>query len=345
MDIKNIETLLSGIIHPAYEKDIVSLGIVEDVRVEEGRIRFRLVTPVPDPLIASIKKQCEEVLTAAYPEAKLSIIELVREKKTPKKLELGQEQIEHVGKIIAVASGKGGVGKSTVAVNLAIALARQGYRVGLADADVYGPSVPKMTGTEGMQPDVESGNEETGGIDLILPVEKYGVKWMSIGYFAAPEQALIWRGPMACNALKQIVMQVKWGELDYLLIDLPPGTGDIHISLVHDIPLFGAIIVSTPQDVALADVLKGVNMFRNKDINVPILGLVENMSWFTPAELPDNKYYIFGKEGGLKMAEKLNIKLLAQIPICMSIREGGDKGRPSTESEWDILADKISNTE
>lgn len=342
MEVKDIEKLLSGVIHPAFDKDIVSLGIVEEIRVEDGRIRFRLVTSQPDPLIGSVKKECEEVLSAAFPGVKLSIIELVREKKTPKKLELGQEQLEHVGKIIAVASGKGGVGKSTVAVNLAIALARKGYRVGLADADVYGPSVPKMTGTEGEQPDVEEGSEETGGVDLILPVERYGVKWMSIGYFAAPEQALIWRGPMACNALKQIVLQVKWGELDYLLIDLPPGTGDIHISLVHDIPLFGAIIVSTPQAVALADVIKGVNMFRNKDINVPILGLVENMSWFTPAELPDNKYYIFGKEGGLKMADKLGLRLLAQIPIYMSIREGGDTGVPAAEKEWEELAEQVT---
>jgi ATP-binding protein involved in chromosome partitioning len=210
--------------------------------------------------------------------------------------------------------------------------------VGLTDADVYGPSIPKMTGTEGMIPEAEQ--TENGG-ELILPIEKFGVKWMSIGYFATPEQALIWRGPMACNALKQMVLQVKWGELDYLLIDLPPGTGDIHISMVHDIPLSGAVIVSTPQAVALADVLKGVNMFRNKDINVPILGLVENMAWFTPAELPENKYYIFGKEGGVKMASQLGIDLLAQVPIYMSIRENGDLGTPDTIPEWANLAEEV----
>lgn len=334
---QEVLAILSQVIHPAKDADILNLGMVEDVRVEDGKIKFRLVSSSPDPLLGSIKKQCEALLKETFPEYKVSIIELVREKKTKKPLELGQEQLAGVGKIIAIASGKGGVGKSTVSTNLAIALAKAGYKVGLTDADVYGPSVPKMTGTEGEMPDVE----QTEGGELILPIEKFGVKWMSIGYFATPEQALIWRGPMACNALKQMVLQVKWGELDYLLIDLPPGTGDIHISMVHDIPLSGAVIVSTPQAVALADVLKGVNMFRNKDINIPILGLVENMAWFTPAELPQNKYYIFGKEGGVKMAEQLGIDLLAQIPIYMSIRENGDLGTPDTITEWEELAAEV----
>ena len=215
-----------------------------------------------------------------------------------------------------------------------------GYKVGLADADVYGPSVPKMTGTEGQMPGVEiydaHGNlvEDYGqhiedGTEIILPIEKFGVKWMSIGYFARPEQALIWRGPMACNALKQMILQVKWGELDFLLIDLPPGTGDIHISLVHDIPLDGAIIVSTPQAVALTDVEKGVNLFRNENVKKHIYGIIENMSWFTPAELPQNKYYIFGKDGCKAMAEKYNLPLLGQVPLVQSIREGGDEGNPA----------------
>lgn len=255
-------------------------------------------------------------------------------------LELGMEQLADVKKIVAIASGKGGVGKSTVAVNLAITLARLGYKVGLADADVYGPSVPKMTGTEGVVPDVEvydqMGNPLAANAEIddsckeiMVPVEKYGVKWMSIGYFARPEQALIWRGPMACNALKQMILQVKWGELDFLLLDLPPGTGDIHISLVHDIPLNGAVIVSTPQAVALSDVEKGVNMFRNPQINKRIYGIIENMSWFTPEELPDNRYYIFGKDGCLKMCEKYGLDLLGQIPIVQGIREGGDDGTPA----------------
>jgi len=264
-------------------------------------------------------------------------------KPKPKKkltLELGMEQLADVGHILAVASGKGGVGKSTVAVNLAITLARMGYKVGLADADVYGPSVPKMTGTEGAVPEVEIYDEmgEPLPVDaeitddckeIILPIEKFGIKWMSIGYFARPDQALIWRGPMACNALKQMLLQVKWGELDFLLVDLPPGTGDIHISLVHDIPLSGAIIVTTPQAVAVADVEKSVNMFRNPQVDKPVLGIIENMSWFTPAELPDNRYYIFGRGGGAAMAEKYGIPLLGQIPLVQSVREGGDAGEPA----------------
>ncbi len=271
-------------------------------------------------------------------------------KPQPKKrpLELGMEQLAEVSHIIAVASGKGGVGKSTVAVNLAITLARQGYRVGLADADVYGPSIPKMTGTEGEMPDVEVYDAmgeplpEEAEItedckEIMVPIEKYGVKWMSIGYFARPEQALIWRGPMACNALKQMLLQVKWGELDYLLIDLPPGTGDIHISLVHDIPLTGAVIVTTPQAVALADVEKSVNLFRNPQVDKPILGIIENMSWFTPAELPDNRYYIFGRDGGRAMAEKYGLPLLGQIPLVQSVREGGDEGVPAALKEGPVF--------
>lgn len=263
-------------------------------------------------------------------------------------LELGMEQLADVKHIVAVASGKGGVGKSTVAVNLAITLARLGYKVGLADADVYGPSVPKMTGTEDAVPEVEVYDsmgyplapdaELTDDCkEIMVPVEKYGVKWMSIGYFARPEQALIWRGPMACNALKQMILQVKWGELDFLLLDLPPGTGDIHISLVHDIPLSGAIIVSTPQAVALSDVEKGVNMFRNPQIDKPIYGIVENMSWFTPAELPDNRYYIFGKDGCKTMAEKYGLELLGQIPLVQSVREGGDDGVPAALEDGPVF--------
>lgn len=334
MDIKDIEKVLSGIIHPARERDILSLDMVEDLKIDGNNIRFKLVFPSPDALSSSIKAEIEKALTAAFPDYRPRIVELVRETKAKKRigLDLDEKQLEYVGKIIAVASGKGGVGKSTVAVNLAVALAAKGYKVGLADADVYGPSVPKMTGTEEYMPDVVREDD----MDLIVPVERYGVKWMSIGYFARPDQALIWRGPMACNALKQMILQVKWGELDYLLIDLPPGTGDIHISLVHDIPLSGAVVVGTPQAVALADVEKGVNMFRNKDINKPILGLVENMAWFTPAELPENRYYIFGKEGCKAMAEKFGLPLLAQIPIVQSIRESGDEGHPSADMEGPV---------
>jgi ATP-binding protein involved in chromosome partitioning len=333
MTQKQIEDVLRSVVHPVREADIVTLGMVEDIKIEEGKIRFKLVFPSPDALSGSIKQSCEAAIKEAFPSEnlKVSILELVRERKIAKKahLELGQEALVNVGHIIAVASGKGGVGKSTVAVNLAIALAREGFRVGLADADVYGPSVPKMTATEGAQPVID----DAGGKEMIVPIEKYGVKWMSIGYFAEAGQPLIWRGPMASNALKQMVLQVKWGELDFLLIDLPPGTGDIHISIVHDIPLSGAIVVSTPQAVALADVEKGVNMFRNKDINKPILGFVENMAWFTPEELPENKYYIFGKDGCKAMSEKFDIPVLAQIPIVQSIRESGDNGSPVALTE------------
>ena len=271
-------------------------------------------------------------------------------KPQPKKrpLELGMEQLTDVGHIIAIASGKGGVGKSTVAVNMAVTLARMGYKVGLADADVYGPSIPTMTGTQGGIPEVEVYDEMGNPLpidaeiddsckEIIVPIEKYGVKWMSIGYFARPEQALIWRGPMACNALKQMLLQVKWGKLDYLLIDLPPGTGDIHISLVHDIPLSGAVIVTTPQQVAVADVEKSINMFRNPQVEKPILGIIENMSWFTPAELPDNKYYIFGRDGGQDMADKYGIPLLGQIPLVQSVREGGDEGAPAALSDGPLF--------
>ena len=324
-----IITWLQEVEHPAKgDKNIVELGMVEKIEAGEGKVTVTLSfpkhrDPLAEYLIGSAKASIIRNAPAGTQVEVKTIIKDAAPKKKPG-LDLGFEEVEGIKHIIGIASGKGGVGKSTVAVNLAIALARLGYKVGLADADVYGPSVPKMTATEGQIPDAFQEGEK----DVIVPLEKYGVKWMSIGYFAKPEQALIWRGPMACNALKQMILQVRWGELDFLLIDMPPGTGDIHISLVHDIPMEGAVIVSTPQDVALADVEKGVNMFRNESVNKPILGLVENMAWFTPAEHPDERYYLFGKDGGIRMAEKYQIPLLGQIPIVQSIREGGDAGEP-----------------
>lgn len=235
-----------------------------------------------------------------------------------------QEILPGVKNIIAISSGKGGVGKSTVASNLAVALAQTGAKVGLVDADIYGPSVPMMFNVENRRPDLT----KIDGRSLILPIENYGVKMLSIGFFADVAQAVVWRGPMASKALKQMFIDAHWGELDYLLIDLPPGTGDIHLTLVQSVPVTGAVIVSTPQKVALADVRKGVSMFQLPAVNVPVLGVVENMAYFTPAELPENKYYIFGKDGVKTMAEQLNVPFLGEIPLVQSIREGGDEGKP-----------------
>ena len=329
MDIQDIKAALLEVEHPGKQnKNIVELGMVGDIDHADGKITVTLVFPKRrDPLAEYLIGAARAALIRNFPGVESEVKTIVAEDPKPakKKLELTDDTIKHIGKIIGVASGKGGVGKSTVAVNLAVALARLGYKVGLADADVYGPSVPTMTGTQGMQP-AAYGEE---GHELMVPIEKYGVKWMSIGYFAGEDQALIWRGPMACSALKQMVLQVDWGELDFLLIDMPPGTGDIHISLVQEIRMDAAIIVTTPQKVALADVRKGVNMFRNENVDRRILGLVENMAWFTPAEHPDEKYYIFGREGGAGMAAELGIDLLAQIPLVQSVRESGDAGEPA----------------
>ncbi len=329
MTKEEILKALAEVLHPAkQDRDIVSLGIVGDVAIDGNSVVVTLAFPKHrDPLAEYLAGSAKAAIIRNFPGVSVEIKSVVKDEAPKKKpgLDLNFDELADVRHIIGVASGKGGVGKSTVAVNLAVALARLGYKVGLADADVYGPSVPKMTGTEGEQPEAIQEDDK----DIIFPLMKYGVKWMSIGYFADPAQALIWRGPMACNALKQMILQVRWEDLDFLLVDMPPGTGDIHISLVHDIPLEGAVIVSTPQDVALADVEKGVNMFRNESIRKPIFGLVENMAWFTPEELPENRYYIFGKDGGARMAAKYDIPLLGQIPIVQSIREGGDSGEPA----------------
>ena len=331
MTEKDIKAWLQEVTHPGKDdQDIVSLGMVESIDVSEGKVSVTLAFPKrPDPLKNYLTGA---VRAAIYREApggtEVEVKTVVTQAPKPARKsvqDLDLDQINNVAHIIGIASGKGGVGKSTVAVNLAVALSRLGYRVGLADADVYGPSVPIMTDTEGAVPAAR----EENGLELIQPIDKFGVRWMSIGYFAQPGQALIWRGPMACNALKQMILQVEWGPLDYLLIDMPPGTGDIHISLVNDIPMEGAVIVTTPQSVALADVEKGVNMFRNPSVNRPIFGLVENMAWFTPEEHPEEKYYLFGRDGGKDMAEQFGIPLLGQIPLVQSIRESGDAGEPA----------------
>ena len=333
MKENEINKFLLGVKHPGKgDKSIVELGMVDSVEIGENRVCVTLSFPRrKDPLTDYLIGATRAALYQNMPEGtEIEVKTVIREESKPKPtgLALGVEELTNVSHIIGIASGKGGVGKSTVAVNLAVALARQGFRGGLADADVYGPSVPLMTGTEGRTPEVI----EEDGKQLMLPIEKFGVKWMSIGYFAAPGQALIWRGPMATNALKQMILQVRWGVLDYLLIDMPPGTGDIHITLVQDIPMEAAIIVTTPQNVALADVTKGVDMFRSEKINRRIIGLVENMSWFTPAELPENKYFIFGKGGGEAMSRQFGIPLIGQIPLVQSICEDGDAGTPAALS-------------
>jgi len=323
MTQEEILELLRSVHHPGQgDRDIVDLGMVHSIEGSTVTLGF---SKRRDPLAEYLIGATRAALIRGGvkdPEVKTIVLEDAAPKK--KAPEFSLETLANVRHIVGIASGKGGVGKSTVAVNLACALARLGYKVGLADADVYGPSVPLMTGTEGASPMAE----EVDGRELILPMEKWGVKWMSIGYFASRGQALIWRGPMASNALKQMILQVKWDELDFLLVDMPPGTGDIHISLLQEVPMEGAVLVTTPQDVALADVEKGANMFRNKQIDRPIFGLVENMAWFTPEEHPEEKYYIFGRDGGARMASELGIELLGRIPLVQSIRESGDAGEP-----------------
>lgn len=318
-NLKEIRDLLAGVKYPGTSKDIVSLDMVQQIRIEGEKISFRLVfQKANDPFVNAVRKKCEALLRekTVYKEVDIEIV-FVQDLERPMSL----EKVNH---IIAVSSGKGGVGKSTVAANLAVALAMQGYKVGLVDADIFGPSIPKMFGCEDARPYMT----EVDGKEYIVPVEKYGVKLLSIGFFVDPASATVWRGPMASNALKQMVEQGFWEELDYMLIDLPPGTSDIHLTLVQTVALSGAIVVSTPQQVALADAVKGINMFESPGISVPVLGLVENMAWFTPAELPENKYYLFGKEGCKQLAEEKGLRLLGQIPVVQSICEGGDSGEP-----------------
>ena len=318
-----IKEALQTVRYPGTGKNLVEAEMIADnIRIDGMSVSFSIVfEKSTDPFKASILKAAEKAIhTYVSPDVQVTVN--AESKQTPRP-EVGQ-LLPNVRNIIGVSSGKGGVGKSTVAANLAVALARMGMKVGLLDADIFGPSVPKMFQVE--QTQVFSIHKE--GRDLIMPVEKYGVKLLSIGFFVDPDQATLWRGGMASNALKQLIGDADWGDLDYFVIDLPPGTSDIHLTIVQTIALTGAIVVSTPQEVALADARKGINMFTNEKVNVPILGLVENMSWFTPAELPDNKYNIFGKEGVKRLAEEMNVPLLGQIPIIQSICESGDAGEP-----------------
>lgn len=316
---------LSHVRYPGTGKDIVSSGMIYgDIVIEGDKVSVSLLFEKPnDPFVKSVVKAAETAILTYVGEGvdvKGRITPFQKEVTPPKATSI----LPNVKNIIAVFSGKGGVGKSTVSSNLAISLAKLGYKVGLLDADIHGPSIPKMFGVEDERPHME----EINGKDMIVPVVKYGVKLLSIGFFVDPANALVWRGSMASNALKQLITDAYWGELDFFVMDLPPGTGDIHLTLVQTMGITGAVAVTTPQDVALADARKGVSMFLGDKVNVPVLGLVENMAYFTPAELPDNKYYIFGKDGGKSLADELGLPLLAQIPIVQSIREGGDSGEP-----------------
>lgn len=331
---------LKNVRYPGTGQDIVSAGMVEDdIRIDGMKVSFSLITEKQnDPFIRSLIKMAEQaILTYADPNIEIKGNISVKSKQPPRPAD--PDLLPNVKNIIAVASGKGGVGKSTVCTNLAVALAQKGYKVGLLDADIFGPSIPKMLNAEDGRPMLE----KVDGRDLIVPIENYGIKMLSIGFFVNKEDAVVWRGAMASNALKQLITDGSWGELDYFLIDFPPGTSDIHLTLVQTLSITGAVVVSTPQEVALADARKGISMFTAEKVNVPILGLVENMAWFTPAELPQNKYYLFGKDGCKRLAEENGYALLGQIPIVQSIREGGDEGKPVALNEDSITGMAFAN--
>lgn len=324
-DQKDILEALSFVIEPDLKKDIIELNLVSNIKTDDNKICFDL--QINNPAMHNKKRiteACELHLNRILKtevELSINITPIPKDPETPK----SNKVLPNVKNIIAIASGKGGVGKSTTTANLAVALAQKGYKVGLVDADIYGPSMPLMFNVEHEKPMPI----EVNGKSMIKPVESYGVKLLSIGFFANTDQAVVWRGPMATRALTQLFTEADWGELDYMLIDLPPGTGDIHLSLVQTVPVTGAIIVSTPQKMALIDARKAVGMFKLEQINVPVLGMIENMAYFTPAELPNNKYYIFGENGLKDLATEQNLPLLGEIPLVQSVREAGDAGRPA----------------
>lgn len=336
MTQENVLKALSNVQDPDLKKDLVTLNMIKDIHIDGNKLSFKVELTTPAcPLKEMIRKDCEGAIHQAFgADIDLSIdmtssVTSIRDQ---------APILTGVKNIIAIASGKGGVGKSTVSANLAIALSRAGADVGLIDADIFGPSVPVMFNCEHEQPTVAKIEDK----NWIIPIQQYGVKLMSIGFLSPPEGAVVWRGPMASSALRQFLADTNWGNLDYLLIDLPPGTSDIHLTLVQTVPVTGAIIVTTPQKVALADAQKGIAMFEQGQISVPILGLVENMSYFTPEELPNNKYFIFGTGGGEKLAAKHNIPMLGQIPIVQSIRESGDTGYPAAMKD-DKVADSFAD--
>jgi len=323
---------------PDLKKDLVTLKMIEDLEVSNNKISFKVVLTTPAcPLKAEIEQSCiQSIKDNVSPDAEVTI-EMTSS--VTSKRENDGPLLPGVRNIIAVASGKGGVGKSTVSVNMALALSKQGASVGIIDADIYGPSIPMMFGLAGARPTIKKINDK----NTLIPLEKYGVKLLSIGFLIDEKQAVVWRGPMVSKALQQFVRDCEWGELDYMIIDLPPGTGDIHLTLVQTVPVTGAVIVTTPQAIALADVKKAFGMFSIQNISVPIIGVVENMSYFSPEELPDKKYHIFGEGGGQKIADEYNTTLLGQIPIVQSIREGGDSGEPAMLQPDSVTAKAFMN--
>ena len=331
---EQIRRLLGSVIHPETGRDIVADGLVEHIEAAAGKITVVLRMARPrDPFTLKIKTQTEELLRTSFPDRDVLVV--VKEGgQAPRPEPKTTTTTGGIAHVVAIASGKGGVGKSTVTANLAVALRNMGYRVGVLDADIYGPSQPRMFGVEGYVPDavVEEGPEGAGGPErreLIVPAEAMDIRLMSIGFFIKPDDALLWRGAMAVNALKQMIHQTQWGTLDFLLVDLPPGTGDIHLSIIGELKIDAAVIVSTPQQIAVADVRRGVEMFRNPNVAIPVAGIVENMAWFTPEELPENRYYLFGRGGARQFAEQCGVDFLGEIPIIQSIMEGAEEGRPA----------------
>lgn len=324
MTQEKILAALSNVQEPDLGKDLVTLNMIKDIVIDGNNVSFTLVLTTPAcPMKDMMQTACTNAIKILV--NKEAIVKVNFTSNTTTKRTDNKALLPRVKNIIAVVSGKGGVGKSTVAANLALALSQGGAKVGLLDADIYGPSVPIMFGLRGERPMmIDVGAEKP----MIAPLERYGIKLISIGFLVDEKNAVVWRGPMASSAIKQFVTDVYWDELDYLVVDMPPGTGDIHLTLMQTVPVTGAIIVTTPQDVALADAKKGIAMFGQAQLNTPIIGLVENMSYFTPAELPENKYYIFGKDGGKKLADEYDLPFLGQIPLVQSIREGGDQGIP-----------------
>lgn len=321
---KQVLDALSHVDDPDLKKDLVTLGMIRDLKITEKKVAFSVVLTTPAcPMKDMIYNACFNAIKHFVSQDAVPEIHMTSQVTTGR--ERQQALLQGVRNIIAVASGKGGVGKSTISANLAAGLALKGARVGLVDADIYGPSIPIMFDVTEEKPQVK----EVEGRSLMIPVESYGVKLLSIGFFADTSQAIVWRGPMASKALNQMFSDAHWGDLDYLIIDLPPGTGDIHLSLVQGIPLTGALVVSTPQNIALADAQKAIAMFRLPSVNVPVLGMIENMSYFVPPDLPEKKYFVFGQDGAKRLAENLGVPLLGEIPIVQSIREGGDAGHPA----------------